>query len=251
VILPYISVVVPAFNEEKFLGPTLDSLNVAADRVAGGVEIIVVDNASTDGTSALARARGARVVREDRRQIAAARNAGVRAAAGEIVVTCDADNRVSENILERIAAVMGDGKTLGGGVRILPERDEWKTLWIFRTFDWAARWLGLGFGVMFTRRDTFWKVGGFPESVYVGEDGFFAWALRREARRRGMRVVNLRDAWVRTSLRKMDQFGVPMVLWRHLKFLAAPWMVRRREACPTWYAVRGSDPATDRQEDTP
>lgn len=242
---PGLTVVVPAFNEEKFLPGTLASLQAAADRLkrTRGVdaEIVVVDNASTDRTAEVAREAGVRVVSEPRRQIAAARNAGVRAARGRFVVTCDADNRVTENILERIDEVLSDGKTLAGGVQIRPERRAARTDWIFRAFDFLARTLGLGFGVMFTDRETFWRVGGFPESVYVGEDGLFAWALRREARRTGRRIVNLRDAWVETSLRKMDEHGVATILWHHVKFLLAPWRMRRREACPTWYEVRSEE----------
>ncbi|MBL0059606.1 MAG: glycosyltransferase [Elusimicrobia bacterium] len=239
---PALSVVVPAFNEEGYLGPLLDSLERARERLARErgktAEVIVVDNASTDGTAALARARGARVVFEPHRQIAAARNAGVRAAVGEIVATCDADNVVSDNLLVRIDEEMADPRAVGGGVRILPERQRWDTDLLFWFFDRAALILGTSFGVLFARRETFERIGGFPTEIYVGEDAFFVLGLKREARRRRGKFVSIRDAFIRTSLRKIDQFGFGNILWQHVKFLFAPWRLRRREAARTWYDVR-------------
>src|SRR5436309_945327 len=78
------SVVVPAFNEEAFLPRLLDSVEVAKSQYSGGpgtIEVIVADNCSTDRTAEVAARRGARVVRVEKRRIAAARNGGARAAA--------------------------------------------------------------------------------------------------------------------------------------------------------------------------
>ncbi len=250
--------VVPAYNEEKYLAPLLDSLKVAIDRFRARsnreVEIIVVDNASTDATARVAVDHGARVVREGKRQIAAARNAGARAARGEIIVTCDADNLVSANILERIDEVMSSDRCVGGGVRIIPEESRisgsaapgamsaaigrWTTNLLFGFFNRIMLFFGMSFGVLFTDRDTFWRVGGFPESVYVGEDGFFVLALKWEALRSEKKFFNIRDAHIVTSLRKINEFGLMNILWQHFKFLLMPWRIRRAEAAPTWYEVR-------------
>jgi glycosyltransferase involved in cell wall biosynthesis len=94
------SVVVPAFNEEAVLAACLDSL--AAQAYAGVIEVIVVDNASTDGTAALAREQGARVVHEPQPGICWARQRGLASATGEIVVTTDADTTVPTDWLQRI-----------------------------------------------------------------------------------------------------------------------------------------------------
>lgn len=239
---PRLSVVVPAYNEEKFLGPLLASLDAARARLKAerGVEaeIIVVDNGSTDRTAEVARAAGARVVAESKRQIAASRNAGVRAARGTVVVTCDADNRVSDNLLVRVDEEMARGDCVGGGVRIVPEESRWNTDLLFAVFDWGARLFGVGFGVLFTDRATFDRIGGFPETVYVGEDGFFVLALRKEGRRLKKRFARVADAHIRTSLRKIDEFGFVNVLWQHFKFVLMPWRLRQRSAAPTWYEVR-------------
>ena len=81
-----ISFVVPAFNEETVLGRTLDSVHAAAAGSGHQYEVIVVDDASTDRTAEIARARGARVVAVAHRQIAAVRNAGARVATGDVII---------------------------------------------------------------------------------------------------------------------------------------------------------------------
>jgi glycosyltransferase involved in cell wall biosynthesis len=99
------SVVVPAHNEENFLGDCLDSL--LDQDYPGSYEIIVVDNNSTDGTASVARARGVRVVGEARTGVCWARQAGTSAAAGEIVVSTDADTVYGRDWLSRIDAAFG------------------------------------------------------------------------------------------------------------------------------------------------
>src|SRR5580698_9207733 len=98
------SVVVPAHNEENFLGDCLDSL--LDQDYPGGYEIIVVDNNSTDGTAGLARARGVTVVSEPRPGVCWARQSGTSAAAGEIVVSTDADTVYDRGSLFRSVNVL-------------------------------------------------------------------------------------------------------------------------------------------------
>jgi hypothetical protein len=93
-----ISCVVPAFNAERTLTRAIES--VLAQRVEGrSVEVVVVDDGSTDGTAAAARALAARdarvvVVTQTNRGVSAARNAGIDRACGGLVHFCDADDWV-------------------------------------------------------------------------------------------------------------------------------------------------------------
>ncbi len=93
---PTLSVIIPAWNEEKYIGRAIASLKRAAavyERERGGVaEIIVVDNNSSDRTADVARQHGARVVFEPVNNIGKARNAGARTARGKYIAFCDADN---------------------------------------------------------------------------------------------------------------------------------------------------------------
>ncbi len=92
-----LSLIIPACNEEAYLGATLE-----AARQAGDVEVVVVDNASTDRTAAVATSFRAKVVRESQRSIARARNAGAANATGDVLVFLDADTIVPERFFQRI-----------------------------------------------------------------------------------------------------------------------------------------------------
>lgn len=83
------SVVVPAFNEEQFLGECLDSLQHQDFR--GELEIIVVDNNSTDRTAEIARTHGVQVLFEPEPGVCGARQLGTTAASGEVILSVDAD----------------------------------------------------------------------------------------------------------------------------------------------------------------
>ena len=104
-----ISFIIPAYNEDALLGQTLRALRAAADGVGEEFEIIVADEGSTDRTAEIAREFGAAVVSVNRRQIAAARNAGAAAARGKYLFFIDADTIVTESPLRRAIDAMRDG----------------------------------------------------------------------------------------------------------------------------------------------
>ncbi|HZX03400.1 glycosyltransferase family 2 protein [Kribbella sp.] len=116
------SVVIPAFNEERFIEDCLRSL--AGQDFAGGVEVVVVDNNCTDRTAEIARGCGAVVVTEDVPGVCAARHRGSAAARGEIVISSDADTVFDAGWLSRIdrsfredperVAVAGPCRYVGG-----------------------------------------------------------------------------------------------------------------------------------------
>src|SRR5436190_23873955 len=89
-----VSFVIPAWNEESVLGPTLEAVRVAARHLAEPSEVIVADDSSTDQTAEIARQHGARVVTVQHRQISATRNAGAGAAQGDLLIFIDADTLV-------------------------------------------------------------------------------------------------------------------------------------------------------------
>ena len=113
-----VSVVIPAFNEAAYLGPTLGAVQrsfaaLPPDR-AVVPEIVVVDNGSDDGTAEVARALGATVVSEPVRSVARARNAGARVASGGMLVFLDADTLVPLNFAGKLMECAADPACLGG-----------------------------------------------------------------------------------------------------------------------------------------
>ena len=100
-----LSVVVPAFNEEKVLPRSLAAIRTAL-AAFDDAELIVCDNNSTDRTAAIAREAGAQVVFEHVNQISRARNAGARAARGDWLLFVDADSYPSRELFLDLAQVI-------------------------------------------------------------------------------------------------------------------------------------------------
>lgn len=226
-----ISFIVPAHNEERELGLTLEKIEAAAQATGNSCEIVVVDDASTDHTAVLAAGWGARVISIDRRQIAAARNAGAAAACGEVLFFVDADTRIEPvhiaNALEALAA-----GAVGGSARL--EMDGTLPFWartfmrVFSVFYFGA---GLGVGAfLFMRRETFTAVGGFDERYFAGEEVYLSQALKRHGR-----FVILRTP-VLTSGRKVRMHGAAGVFRQFFRILlGGERELLTRDRLTLWY----------------
>ena len=212
---PLFSVVIPAHNEEKYIGKCLHFIKKAAELVSPAeVQMIVVADRCTDRTAAVALKHGAEVVADDTSTcIAAVRNTGIRAARGEILVTIDADSVMTKDSLSEIRQMLESGKYIGGGA--IPQFDR-MSLGIFVSSMYVAANLlpkmiksgGALSGAMFWayRRD-FVAAGCFDESLVSLEDMDFAMRLRDLGRKRGRKYGTLRRSKVITSSRKFDEFG--------------------------------------------
>jgi glycosyltransferase involved in cell wall biosynthesis len=210
-----ISIVVPAYNEALVLPQTLATLNRGAAALpSGAVELIVVDNGSSDGTAEVAASHGAQAVPEPRgRGVGRARNAGAAASSGDVLMFVDADVVLPDVALLRVASAMADSACLGGAfdTDYRPSRRAMRSYLRF----WRA--VGLTFRMaqgacQFCSREAFDALGGYDERLWMGEDVEFWWRLRRLARRRGARVEYVRDVRAMPSCRRYDQWPV----WRTL-----------------------------------
>ncbi len=117
----FLSVVIPAYNEEKRLGPTLARIKEHLAAQSYRWEVLVVDNASWDGTSGVAREAGAKVVAEPRRGKGAAVRTGMLAAGGEYVLFSDADLSTPIGEVERLMEALRAGYDVAIASRGLPE----------------------------------------------------------------------------------------------------------------------------------
>jgi glycosyltransferase involved in cell wall biosynthesis len=234
---PRYSVVIPAFDEEALLPRTLESLRAAMATVSHEGEVVVCDNNSTDGTAAAARAAGARVVFEPHNQISRARNAGARAARGEWLVFVDADTTVPGPLLAEALGLLGSGTVAGGGsVFLMDCAGSRMGGAMVRTWNWISRRFHVAAGsFLFVRRDAFEAVGGFPESVYAGEELGLTVRIRRWGRKRGLAFRVLDSHPVGTSGRKMDWFSPWQILGTVVLFGICPFLARSRTFCHVWY----------------
>lgn len=229
-----ISFIIPAYNEESLLPRTLEAIHGAARGVGADYEIIVVDDASTDRTAGIARQHGARVMEVNKRQIAAARNAGARQAQGDVFIFVDADTIVPQAALVAALEALREG-AVGGGcpVRfdgrvplaarlILPAVNR-----LFRILKYA------GGCFIFCRRAAFEQAGGFDERYFASEEIWFSKALKRQ----GRFVVSREN--VTTSGRKLRQNSTRRILWTLFRLaLRGPKAVQRREGLEIWYDGR-------------
>jgi dolichyl-phosphate beta-glucosyltransferase len=123
---PSLSVVIPAFNEESRLGPTLERVRAHLAARGGELEIIVVDDGSTDGTAAVARAAGApgRVIELGRnRGKGAAVRAGMLAATGARILFSDADLATPIDELAKLEGHLDAGYDIAIASRALAQSD--------------------------------------------------------------------------------------------------------------------------------
>jgi glycosyltransferase involved in cell wall biosynthesis len=179
-----ISFIVPAHNEEAWVGRCVSAIRNGAESLGEPHEIIVVDDASSDATAAIARQQGVQVVRVEHRQIAATRNAGAQQAHGDILFFVDADTLTNAPAIESALRAIRAG-AIGGGC--VPRFEGWLPWW-FRLIEplikpaiSLARFLPSG-TFLFCTRSAFQATGGFNEKYYAAEEVGFVAALKRQGR---------------------------------------------------------------------
>ncbi len=212
------SVVIPARNAASDLGECLASI-LGRSGEPPPREVIVVDDGSTDGTAAMAEARGARVIHLAGLGPAAARNAGARAASGDVLVFLDADCVPEEGCFEALVAPFADPQVAGtrGGYTsrqpgLLPRFVQLEMEEKQSRLAASARVTLLDTACAAYRRDLFLEQGGFDEGLPATsvEDAEFSFRLAAQ----GRRLVYAPEARVRH--RHPEQLG--SYLRRKLRF---------------------------------
>lgn len=236
-----VSVVVPAYNEERCLPETLAHVRRALAAAGCPSEVVVVDNDSRDGTRRVAEEAGARVVSEKEHNISRVRNAGARSSGGDLLIFIDADTLVPEMLLREIAAAMADGRCLGGAVAVAYEglARRWMRPYLAGWAFWGKLFNMKQGAAQFCRRAAFEELGGYDETIYVGEDVEFYWRLSRLARRKKGYLHFVESPKVVTSARRFDRMSLwKTLLLTHPVFIRLAW--RRKSVWKDWYerAVR-------------
>jgi len=227
-----ISFIVPAHNEEAWVGRCISAIRNGAEFIGEPHEIIVVDDASSDTTASIAREQGAQVVHVEHRQIAATRNSGAQQAQGDILFFVDADTLTNAAAIQSALRAIRTG-AIGGGC--VPRFEGWLPWW-FRLVEpligpaiRLVRFLPSG-TFLFCTRGAFQTAGGFDENYYAAEEVVFVAALKRQGR-----FAILAETVV-TSGRKMraHSFLTLARLTARLVFLGSRG-VRSRRGLEYWY----------------
>jgi glycosyltransferase involved in cell wall biosynthesis len=213
--LPLISVVIPAYNEEKLLADCLESLNKQTFSKSN-FEVIVVDNNSTDKTAEIARNSDARVIGCQVQGVAAARAAGSSAAYGEVIAGTDADTRVASGWLEKIwSHFEADHELLGltgpvyfKNTNVVLSKLSYITFNVFQRFNFLIRkptFSGFNYAV---RTDAYKEIGGVNPQLPSAEDVDLSFRLAKKGK-----VGYFEDCVVYTSPRRIKKD--PVGFFRH------------------------------------
>ncbi len=237
-----ISVIVPAFNEEKLIVRSLRAIQSAAKSFAQrgwATELIVCDNNSSDRTAQLASDAGARVVFEPVNQIARARNRGAEAASGDWLMFVDADSFPTAGLFDAVARRIEAGTFIGGGCTVRLDEFHWGAWLLTRGWNLLSRLTGWAAGsFIFCEAGAFRELRGFSPDLYVAEEIEFSRRLRQLARRSGKRTVII-GCPLLTSARKIHLYSRR----EHLRFLRRLGSDPHRTlkdpaACQPWYDGR-------------
>lgn len=197
---PLVSVIIPTFNEENYLPACLQSL-VNVDFPAHDLEVIVVDNGSSDRSREIAGSFGAVVLQDNAKNVSGLRNLGAWRAEGEVLAFVDADCVVARDWLKRASDYFEDNSVAAWGAPPgLPTRATWvQEAWFLvrrkeeEVYD--TEWLESM--NLFVHRPLFKKVGGFNEALITCEDVDLCYRMRSHGRivaDSRIRVVHMGEA---------------------------------------------------------
>ncbi|MDF1852629.1 MAG: TIGR04283 family arsenosugar biosynthesis glycosyltransferase [Verrucomicrobiales bacterium] len=198
-----LSVILPTLNEADTIASTLHSLESVAS-------ISVVDGGSTDETLAHIAPGQASVIRCEEPGRARQMNRGAAESEGELLLFLHADTRVPAEALERMQREMSDRPELvGGGFLRRFDSDSLFLRMTCRLADWRSRRLGLFLGDqgIFVRRSVFETMGGFDETMTVGEDLDFSYRMTR------LGPTLAAAPPVRSSARRFEEKGAIRQTW--------------------------------------
>jgi len=205
-----ISLIIPAYNEEKLISQTIISVLCAKaylqQHANVDLEIIVVNNDSTDNTVAiLSEFHEVKVVFESEHNIAKVRNTGAKHAKHDILCFLDADSILCKNIFFLIYKSMNSGKFIGGGAKFKLDRKNLTFSLIFIASVFATHIIGLSGVLIYTTKEAFFTLEGFNSRFLAAEDIDFVIRLRNLGRTQGLRFKNIYKSYVITSSRKFKK----------------------------------------------
>jgi glycosyltransferase involved in cell wall biosynthesis len=207
---PAISVIIPAHNEEDYLGATLKALT---RQEYPELEIVVVANGCHDRTAEVAKGNCHRLVTLSQKSLGVARNLGARMAMGELLVFLDADTVLEPGAL-RVVATEFRELDAGGTLKGLPDSNRFAYRLIYWLKNFIHRFVvqNGSSGVILCWKEDFVRVGGFDEQLELRENSDL---IRRLKRFGSYRFINTTTAT--TSMRRYERRGVRRIVWLWIK----------------------------------
>jgi glycosyltransferase involved in cell wall biosynthesis len=215
---PYLSVIIPAYNEEKILPRCLKALQNQT-YPKDNYEIIVVDNDSQDETMAIAKEHGVRVLHyTDKHIVAAVRNYGVAHAHGAVFVFVDADSVVTPDYLEKVIFELENTKYVAVAGEALPLDNKPYIKIMFRLYHYILL-INQLFGVVIPwgfslaiRKPAFIALGGFDENLSTYDDATMGLRIQKKFGKRSIFYTGRLQVFTSARKHQRMQDFVPYVI---------------------------------------
>lgn len=212
----YVSVIIPTFNEEKYIENTLKS--VRNQDYKGKYEIIVVDSKSKDKTVKIAKKYADRVILVNKKGRPAALNEAAKYANGNIIFFSDADTVILPNALTSFSKVFKDKKVVGATCPLIPSSvniSDFFIYWIFNQFAESSIKLKKPqiTNVCVYRKKVFQKVGGFKEHIVPEEDLDLSARIGKHGK-----IAFVKDTIAITSTRRFEAWGRRKAAAKYIRF---------------------------------
>ncbi len=202
------SVIIPAHNEEHYIGECLESIAKAAQSYKNQVEVIVMLNRCTDKTEEIAQSYNCVTLNNSDKNLSKIRNAGAAIARGEILVTIDADTRMTEHFLSEVDKHLASNQYIGGGVNGDFERVSFgiivSTLLLIVPLLFKYGFVSVG--IFWCYKKDFQAINGFNENMLMAEDADFAKRLKVWGKKNGKKYGTIKNGMI-TSCRRFDRYG--------------------------------------------
>ncbi len=225
-----LSFIIPAWNEELLLGATIQALQQATGNY--DYEIIVVDDASDDGTSRIAKELGTKVVSSNNRQIGLTRNDGAAVATGDLFIFVDADTIVSEQVVRETVEAIENGAVAGGSFPVFDGKVPLVAKVMTSMLRLIFRLLRVSAGAyMFCTPASFKSAEGFDAKFFAAEEVHLSNKLHKIGK---FKTINAR---VITSSRKFRTHSSVEILTT-LLLVSIPGIRNIKKRKNLWYGSR-------------
>ncbi len=208
--MPKISIIIPTYNEEKYIRATLESIRKQPYQ---DIEVIVADSNSPDGTREVARRAypKVRIVNRKERGVGIACNAAARIAKGKLLMFIDADTSITRNLLGAYEKAFADREVVAATGPIIPLEKTTKAIAFgYRMVSVHIVKFFMGIGKpstissnLMVRRSSYLKLGGFSTTMNT----YYDWDLSNRLSKVG-RIVFVEGAVARTSVRRVERWGM-------------------------------------------
>jgi len=211
-----VSVIIPTLNSERFLDRCLVSLQEQSYKK---LEIIIVDDGSTDSTLKIAERYKCNIIKNHERGRAEAKNKGIQRSIGKYLLFADSDMELTPDLISECVSLVDSDPHIGG--ILIPEQSVGKSFWVkVRDFERSFYIGSIVESARFFLAKLVKEVGGYEEGLIFFEESTLPYKIQKRgydvfARVNSMMVHHEENFSLFTWLKKKFQYGETMLVYAH------------------------------------